>query len=301
MKIGSHVSNSGDGMLLNSALEAISYGANALMVYLGPPQSTMRKDVNRLNIDKFHIALKEGNIDINDVIIHAPYIVNLASPDLEKRNFGIDFITREMKVMNIVGAKYMVLHPGAHMKEGIEKGLELICDSLTKILNNTKDDDTYIALETMAGKGSECCFQFEHLKTIIESVNSSRLVVCFDTCHTHDAGYDLINNYESVIDEFDNLIGIDKIKVIHLNDSLNEREAHKDRHANIGFGKIGFSTLLKIANDERFKNVPKILETPYIKVSDTLSLPPYKEEILMIRSGNFNENLLEEIIATAKR
>ena len=282
-------------MLLNSILEALSYNANALMVYLGPPQSTMRKDVHRLNIDAFRQKLNEHNINIDDVIVHAPYIVNLASPDNEKRRFGVDFIIKEMRTMKIVGAKYMVLHPGAHMKEGVEKGLDFIVDSLKRILQATENDNTYIALETMAGKGSECCFRFEHLAYIIKTINSPRLVVCFDTCHTHDAGYDLVNNYEGVLQEFDNLIGLEKIKVIHLNDSLNERETHKDRHANIGYGKIGFDTLLRFANDDRFNEIPKILETPYIKVDENTSLPPYKYEIEMVKSGVFNQKLIEDI------
>jgi len=219
----------------------------------------------------------------------------LASPDNEKRQFGIDFIIKEMKTMKQVGAKYMVLHPGAHMKEGVEKGLDRIIDSLNKILEATLNDNTFIALETMAGKGSECCFKFEHITFIMKRINSDRLVVCFDTCHTHDAGYDLINDYEGVLQEFDSLIGINKIKVIHLNDSLNDKESHKDRHANIGFGKIGFDTLVKIANDQRFVSIPKILETPYVKVSEDLSLAPYKYEIAMIKSGIFNPRLIEEI------
>ena len=295
MKIGCHVSNSGDEMLLGSVKEALSYKANCFMVYLGPPQSTNRKEVNRLNINLMKEELIKNNISIDDVIIHAPYIINLASPVEEKRQFGIDFITREMKMMAKVGAKYMVLHPGAHMNNGIKEGLDLISDSISTILKNTKDDNTYIALETMAGKGTECCFDFNQLAYLINKINSNRIVVCFDTCHTNDSGYDLVNNYEGVLKEFDELIGLDKIKVFHINDSLNVCGAKKDRHANFGFGNIGFATLMKFVNDERFASVPKILETPYVK-SGSESYPPYKYEIEMIRNGVFDSELLEKII-----
>lgn len=295
MKIGCHVSNSGDEMLLGSVKEALSYKANCFMVYLGPPQSTMRKDASRLNINRMKEELKNNNISIDDVIIHAPYIVNLASPADEKRQFGIDFITREMKVMAEVGAKYMVLHPGAHMNNGISEGLDLIAISISRILEKTKNDNTFIALETMSGKGTECCFDFNQIAYLIEKINSDRIVVCFDTCHTNDAGYDLVNNYEGVLKEFDELIGLEKIKVFHINDSLNQCGSKKDRHANFGFGNIGFDTLMKFVTDERFSEVPKILETPYLK-SGTQSYPPYKYEIEMIRNGVFDPLLLEKIV-----
>ena len=294
MKIGSHVSNNGDEMLIGSVKEALSYKANCFMIYLGPPQSTMRKDASRLNINEMRMLIDKFNINIEDVIVHAPYIVNLAQPDPEKREFAVNFITKEMKTMAKVGCKYMVLHPGAHMNMGVDKGLELIADSLKKILNNTKDDSTCIALETMAGKGTECCSKFEEIKKLIDLVDSERIVVCFDTCHTHDSGYDIINDYEGVLKEFDELIGLDKIKVIHLNDSLNTLGSHKDRHANIGFGNIGFETLLRFVLDERFKDVPKILETPYVK-EEKDSYSPYLYEIEMIRNGVFDEELLNKI------
>ena len=303
MKIGSHVSNSGELMLAGSLAEALGYGANALMVYLGPPQSTMRKPFSALNSDLLKEGLKQYNLNIEDVIIHAPYIVNLAQPDEEKRKFAIDFITNEMKVMGRIGAKYMVVHPGAHMKQGVDKGLELIADSFRKILQNTINDDTCIAIETMAGKGSECCFEFDQIAKLIELVGKdfeNRLVVCFDTCHTHDSGYDIINDYEGVLRDFDQKIGLNKIKVIHLNDSKNIRGAKKDRHENFGFGMIGFETLMKFVNDDRFKDIPKILETPYVK-DDKDSYPPYKYEIQMIKNNQFDEDLINKIIIGHKK
>lgn len=295
MKIGSHVSNSGDEMLVLSVKEALSFKENSFMIYLGPPQNTMRKDYDRLNAYKFREILNENNISLEDVIVHAPYIVNFAQINDEKRKFAIDFMTREMKTMARVGCKYIVAHPGSHMNAGIEKGIELISDSFKRILENTKDDDTCILIETMAGKGSECCFDFSHIAKIIENVNSDRLKVCFDTCHVHDAGYDIINDYQGVISEFDRLIGIDKIAVFHINDSLNVKGARKDRHANFGFGQIGFDALMQFINDDRFKDIPKILETPYVKTENG-DFPPYKYEIEMIKSGKFDKGLLEKIV-----
>ena len=298
MKIGSHVSNNGDLMLYGSVLEAVSYGANCFMVYLGGPQTTLRKDLSTYNVFKMHEELEKNNIKLEDVIIHAPYIVNLAQPDEEKRQFGVDFLTQELKRMKYVGAKYMVVHPGAHMKEGTDAGLERIAKSFNQILENTKGDDTYIAIETMAGKGTECCTNFNDIKKVMDLVgeNSKRLVVCFDTCHTHDAGYDFIGDYEKVIKDFDEIIGLDKLKVIHLNDSKNELGSHKDRHENIGFGNIGFDALMKFVNDKRFENIPIILETPYVKDGDNY-YSPYKYEISMIRANKFDPDLISKIVA----
>lgn len=294
MKIGSHVGNYGDKMLVGSVEEAVSYNANCFMVYLGAPQNTIRKGINQLNIPQMHKLLNEYAIDLKDVIVHAPYIVNLAQTDETKRNFAVDFITKEIIATNKVGAKYIVIHPGAHVNAGEEKGLDNIVKSLEEILENTKDTSVAIALETMAGKGTELCYKFEHLKYILEKINSNRLVVCFDTCHTHDAGYDLINDYEGVLNEFDRLIGLSKIKVLHLNDSKNQKGARKDRHENFGFGFIGFNTLMKFVNDPRFFDIPKILETPYVK-DDSNDYAPYKYEIAMIKEGVFDPELIDKI------
>jgi len=294
MKIGSHVGNSGEKMLLGSVEEALSYNANCFMVYLGAPQNTIRKSIDQLWIEEMRSVLYQKQIALEDVIIHAPYIVNLAQTDEIKRKFAVDFITREIKTTNIVGAKYIVLHPGAHVNMGEEVGLNTIIKSLKEILEKTSETNVSIALETMAGKGTELCYKFEHLKYILDAINSERLVVCFDTCHVHDAGYAIIEDYEGVIKEFDDIVGLEKIKVLHLNDSKNLKGARKDRHENFGFGKIGFTTLMKFVLDDRFCNIPKILETPYVQ-GEKDSYPPYKYEIQMIREGVFNPNLIELI------
>lgn len=297
MKIGSHVSNNGLKMLVGSVEEALSYGENCFMVYLGAPQTTYRKDVEQLNYQKaLEIAQKNG-INPEDIIVHAPYIVNLGQSDDEKFNFAISFLAKELAMVGKVGLKYMVLHPGAHVGNGENFALDRIADGINEILRLTSNDNTVIAIETMAGKGTECGKTFEEIKRIIDLVHDkTRIGVCLDTCHIFDAGYDIVNSYEDVINEFDSVIGLEYLKVIHLNDSKNQLGSHKDRHENIGFGNIGFNALLKVLNDKRFEQIPKILETPYVSVSKLESYPPYKEEIEMLKKQTFNENLKEEVI-----
>lgn len=297
MKIGSHVSNNGLKMLVGSVEEALSYGENCFMVYLGAPQTTYRKDVEQLNYQKALEIAKQNGINPEDIIVHAPYIVNLGQKDDEKFNFAINFLAKELAMVEKVGLKYMVLHPGAHVGNGENFALDRIADGINEILRLTNNDNTVIAIETMAGKGTECGKTFEEIKRIIDLVHDkTRIGVCLDTCHIFDAGYDIVNSYEDVINEFDTIIGLEYLKVIHLNDSKNQLGSHKDRHENIGFGNIGFNALLKVLNDKRFEQIPKILETPYVSVSKQESYPPYKEEIEMLKKQTFNENLKEEVI-----
>lgn len=297
MKIGSHVSNNGLKMLVGSVEEALSYGENCFMVYLGAPQTTYRKDVEQLNYQKALEIAKQNGINPEDIIVHAPYIVNLGQSDDEKFNFAISFLAKELAMVGKVGLKYMVLHPGAHVGNGENFALDRIADGINEILRLTSNDNTVIAIETMAGKGTECGKTFEEIKRIIDLVHDkTRIGVCLDTCHIFDAGYDIVNSYEDVINEFDSVIGLKYLKVIHLNDSKNQLGSHKDRHENIGFGNIGFNALLKVLNDKRFEQIPKILETPYVSVSKLESYPPYKEEIEMLKNQTFNENLKEEVI-----
>lgn len=295
IKLGCHVGNNGNEMLLGSVKEALSYNANAFMVYLGAPQNSFRKPLEQLNIEQYKQVMMENNIDNINVVVHCAYILNLAQPDVEKRQYAIDFVTRELKGTHAIGAKYLVIHPGAHMNKGVEEGCDRIADSLIKILENTKDIDTVICLETMAGKGTECCSKFEEIKYIMDKVNSNRIKVCLDTCHIWDSGYDIVNDYENVISHFNDIIGLDNLKVIHVNDSKNINGSHKDRHENIGFGNIGFDTLSKFIFDERFYDKIKILETPYVKVNDKIEKPPYKYEINMLLNNKFNEKLIDLI------
>lgn len=291
IKIGSHVSNNGTKMLVGSVEEALSYNANCLMVYLGAPQNTFRKPVDAQNGKRALELANSYGIKKEDIIVHAPYVVNLANPSPEKRAFSVDFLTKELIMVAELGLKYMVLHPGAHVGEGEKKGISYIIDGINKILSNPRTLDTVILLETMAGKGTELGRNFYEIANILNNVEQKdRVKVCFDTCHVNDAGYDLVNNYEAVFQEFDEIIGLDQIKTIHLNDSKNVVGAHKDRHENLGFGYLGFDTLIKVVYDERFKDIPKILETPYVG-----DFAPYKKEIEMIRNKEFNANLKEEL------
>lgn len=275
--IGSHVGYKKDSGLVGSVKEALSYKANTFMFYTGAPQNTVRSSIDLNNVKEAYKLMEENNINKNNVIVHAPYIINLANGDESKFNFSCNFLSEELKRVNTFGMKYLVLHPGSHVGLGVDEGISNIVKALNLVLSKD-DSNVMILLETMAGKGSEVGRTFEELKRIIDGVSKKeRIGVCLDTCHLNDAGYDL-NNFDDVLDEFDKLIGIDKIKCIHINDSKNILLSHKDRHENIGRGTIGLDTLIKVINNPKLKDVPKILETPYID-----GIAPYKEEIELIR------------------
>lgn len=278
--LGSHVGMSGKDMFLASVKEAESYGANALMIYTGAPQNTRRKGISELNIDA-GLSYAE-KIGIKDVIIHAPYIINLANTvKQETFELGVEFLANELKRAAAFSSKTLVLHPGSHLGVGVEAGIDQLAKGLNLALSQD-ETDVSIALETMAGKGGELGKTFEELSMIFDRVQKrERLRVCFDTCHVNDAGYDLVMDYEGVLDKFNRLVGLEQIAVIHVNDSLNPCGSHKDRHANIGRGTIGLETLRRIVHDERFSKIPKILETPFLCADGETkkTLPPYKHEI----------------------
>ena len=296
LKIGSHVSMSGKDMLLGSALEAISYGSNTFMVYTGAPQNTSRKPIDQLKIDE---AIKQMDInEIDEIVVHAPYIINLGnSIKQETFELGVRFLREEInRATALKKAKQIILHPGAHVGAGAEAGIAQIIKGLNEVL--TKEQTVNVALETMAGKGSECGRTFQELAKIIDGVKyNEKLTVCLDTCHINDAGYDVVNNFDGVLKDFDNIIGLDRLKVIHLNDSKNPMGSKKDRHEMIGFGTIGFDTLCYVANHELLKDIPKILETPYIANEDGTKKPPYKFEIAMLKEKVFNKNIKEDIFS----
>ncbi len=294
--IGSHVSFTKDEGMLGSVREALSYGENTFMFYTGAPQNTVRGKIDEKQTAEAKQLMEENNIDINDVIIHAPYIVNLANnKDEDKFNFAINFLKQELKRAQTLGIKKVVLHPGSHVGLGVEVGLNNIINGLNFVLD--EEEGPIICLETMAGKGTELGKTFEEIKTIIDGVkNNQRLLVCLDTCHLNDAGYD-VTDFDNLLKEFDKVIGLNKIGCIHINDSKNEKGAHKDRHENIGFGRIGFENFIKIIYNKNLKEVPKILETPYISTDGgkDRTYPPYKFEIEMIKNKTYNPNLLEDI------
>lgn len=277
--IGSHISLSGKEMFLGSVKETLLNGANCLMVYTGAPQNTKRANMNTFKIQEAHALLKENNIKLEHIIVHAPYILNLANPDIEKRKFAIDFLTQEVLRTNALGASIIVLHPGSAVGKDRPQATQFIAEGINQVLANTKGLGVKIALETMAGKGNEMGKTFLELAQIIQLIeDQSRIGVCFDTCHVFDAGYDLVNQKDAVLDEFIKTIGLDKLLVLHINDSKNTLGSMKDRHANIGSGYIGMDALMAIIYDQRLALIPKILETPYID-----GKPPYKEEIALIK------------------
>ena len=274
--------------IVGSVKEALSYNANTFMFYTGAPQNTKRLPIDLEKVKEADKLMKDNGIDRDNVIVHAPYIINLATDDLVKREFSCNFLKEEIERVETLGFHYLVLHPGSHVGAGVDAGIQNIANSLNKIID--KDTKVVILLETMAGKGTEVGRSFEEIESIISKISQKENIgVCLDTCHINDAGYDL-NDFDKVLDLFDKVIGLDKLKCIHVNDSKNMIGSHKDRHENIGLGYIGFDNLIDIIYNKRLDNIPKILETPYIDKT----YPPYKYEIEMIKSKKFNKNLIDE-------
>ena len=298
MLLGSHVGMSGKEMMLGSVKEAISYGANTFMLYTGAPQNTKRKPVEELLIREARALMEEQGIEM--FVVHAPYIINLANAvKPETFEIAVETLASELVRTEKMGSDTLILHPGSHVGEGVDVGIAKIIEGLNEVL--AVPGTVNIALETMAGKGSEIGRSFEELARIYDGVKyPERLRVCFDTCHTHDAGYDLVHKYDEVMESFDHIIGKDQIAVFHVNDSKNPCGAGKDRHENFGFGYIGFDALMQVIRDDAFADVPRILETPYVlsATKEKVSYAPYKEEIAMIRSGVFDEGLKERLANT---
>lgn len=293
--IGSHVSFNKRDQMVGSVNEALSYKANTFMFYTGAPQNTNRADIDDDLTLYARKKMEENNIDINNVVIHAPYIINLANDKNEQ--FNIEFLEKEISRVEKLGVKKLVLHPGSHVGLGIDRGIDNIVYALNTVLK--EDTKVDICLETMAGKGTEIGRTFNELKQIIDKIKyKDKIKVCLDTCHINDAGYDL-NDFDSVLEEFDKIIGLEKLAVVHINDSKNIISSHKDRHDNIGYGEIGFDNLLAIIYNDKIKNVPKILETPYVGIDD--KYPPYLFEIEMIRDKKFNNNLVNDCINYYKK
>ena len=295
LKIGSHVGMKGKEMFLGSAKEAASYGANTFMVYTGAPQNTRRKPIEELRIEEGWDYMKSHGIE--EIVVHAPYIINMAN-SVKKETFelAVEFLELEMERASAMGSKILIMHPGAHVGAGTLKGIEKIAEGLNEVLR--RDSKVCIALETMAGKGSEVGRSFEELAAIYDKVHfNDKLRVCFDTCHVSDAGYDIIHDLDGVMETFDRTIGKDQIGVFHINDSKNIPGAAKDRHENIGFGQIGFDALNRIVHYKGFEDIPKILETPYVPDSrnEKKSWPPYRMEIDMLRKGVFDPELKEKL------
>ena len=283
--IGSHVNFGSKEQLVGSLNQALEYGANTFMFYTGAPQNTSRAKIDSQNVLQAINKMKENGIELSNVIVHAPYIINLANnKEDDKYNFSIRFLIDEIKRCEEIGIKYMVLHPGSHVGLGIDEGLKNIIFAINEV--NKSNNSVVILLETMAGKGTELGVNFKELKTIIDGViDKDKIGVCLDTCHLNDAGYD-ISKFDSILDEFDSVVGLKYVHCVHINDSKNLIGSHKDRHENLGYGTIGFDNLISVIYNNRLDNIPKILETPWIGEK-----APYKEEIEMIRTKKFNSNL----------
>ncbi len=287
IKIGSHMDNKAPDYVLGAVVNTVANGANALMIYTGAPQNTIRKNIEEFKIDEAKAYMKEHDIAASSLIIHAPYIINLANTE-KKETFelGVVFLQKEIQRAEAIGASYMVLHPGSALKASHEEGIHKIAEGLNEVL--THEQSVMILLETMAGKGSEIGANFAELKAIYDLVIcKEKIGVCMDTCHMHDAGYD-VSDFDALLDEFAKYLPINLIKCIHVNDSKNACGAHKDRHENIGHGYIGFENLYKIVHNPRVEDVVKILETPYIE-----GKAPYKDEIAMLMNHEY-VNIKEE-------
>ncbi|MDN6194686.1 MAG: deoxyribonuclease IV [Alkalibacterium sp.] len=294
--LGSHVSMKGKKMLLGAAEDAAIYGANTFMIYTGAPQNTRRKAIEDMNIEAGHAFMQKNDIDVSDIVVHAPYIINLGNT-VKKQNFSfaIEFMKEEIKRAEALGVTQMTMHPGAHVGAGSDRAIEQIAQGLNEIIHEKQT--LQIALETMAGKGTEIGRSFEELAMIIDKVDlKDKISVTLDTCHAHDAGYNIKDDFDGVLKEFDEVVGLDKLKVIHVNDSKNIQGAGKDRHANIGFGEIGFEALNYVVHHEKLAHLPKILETPFVGTDKKNKKPPYKHEIEMLKAKIFNPNLLEDIL-----
>lgn len=288
--IGSHVNVKAPKMLLGAVEDAISYGANTFMFYTGAPQNTIRKPISTFKVEEAKKLMLENNIDLDKVVVHAPYIINLANTKNElTAELAVSFLKQEISRVAEIGCKILVLHPGAHVGIGSEEGIKVIASRINDIFASD-DSNVIIALETMSGKGSEVGITIDEVISIINKIErKDKIGICLDTCHLHDGGYD-VAKFDEILDKIENEIGLSYVKVVHVNDSKNEQGSHKDRHENLGFGYIGFDNLINIIYNPRLVNVPKILETPYIGDNE-----PYKKEIEMIKEKKFNPNLKIEL------
>jgi deoxyribonuclease-4 len=298
IKIGSHVSFSDKG-LVNAAEEAVTYGSSTFMIYTGAPQNTRRKPIENQFIEEGkEIMDKHG---IGEIVVHAPYIINLGSYKEDTFELAVRFLQDEIRRTDYIGVRNIVLHPGAYTDKDAEYGIARIAEGLNEVLAGVKDTNVNIALETMAGKGTELGRSFEELAAIIEKVtDNEKLTVCLDTCHVHDAGYDIVNDLDGVLEQFDKVVGLNRLGVIHLNDSKNPRGASKDRHAPLGSGWIGFQAMNNVVHHEKLKHLPMILETPWIGKEDKTQRPMYEAEIALL-SGNLSSRFGAEFLDHVER
>ncbi|MEK4853926.1 deoxyribonuclease IV [Paenibacillus sp. FSL H7-0756] len=293
LKIGSHVSCADKG-LLSAANEANEYGSTSFMIYTGAPQNTRRKPIEAMFPEEGKQKMRENGV--GEIVVHAPYIINLGSYKENTYQLAVDFLQEEIRRTHALEVKHIVLHPGAFTDKDADYGIQRIADGLNEVLGGTNETDVHIALETMAGKGTEIGRTFEELASIIDKVEfNQRLSICLDTCHIHDAGYDIVNDLDGVLKKFDDTIGLERLGVIHLNDSKNPRGAGKDRHTPIGSGYLGFETINNVVQHEALAGLPFILETPWIGKDAKKVRPMYEVEIALLR-GNVAERFGAEFL-----
>lgn len=273
LNIGCHlsVSNGYEGM----GKDALKIGANTFQFFTRNPRGSKAKDIDKNDVEKL-IEILEKN-DFAKIMGHAPYTLNICSADERTRKFSIDVMEDDLKRMECLPNNYYNFHPGSHVKQGIDIGIKYIIEALNKVLKSSQT--TIVLLETMSGKGTEVGRNFEELKIILNGVyQNDKMGICLDTCHVYDAGYDIVNDLDGVLNEFDKVIGMSKLYAIHLNDSKNPFASHKDRHENIGKGYIGYEAIFKIINHPRLRHLPFFLETPN-------DLSGHGEEIRILRQA----------------
>ncbi|MCM3699929.1 deoxyribonuclease IV [Paenibacillus macerans] len=296
LKIGSHVSFSDKG-LLSATAEAESYGSSSFMIYTGAPQNTRRKPIDTMYIEEGKKAMEQAGI--GEIVVHAPYIINLGSYKSNTYQLAVDFLQEEIRRTHALGVRNIVLHPGAFTDKDAEYGVNRIAEGLNEVLNGTSETEVHIALETMAGKGTEVGRSFEEIAQIIDKVqHNERLTICLDTCHIHDAGYDIVNDLDGVLRKFDQTIGLNRIEVVHINDSKNPAGAQKDRHTPIGSGWIGFEAIHRVVHHEALQGRPFILETPWVGKDAKTQRPMYEVEIALLRgdtAARFGDAFLTDV------
>ena len=272
IKIGCHLS--GSKGFAKMAEEALSINADTLQFFSRNPRGSKAKDIDEKDAEKFLKICKEHNF--GKIIAHAPYTLNPCSKDEKVREFALQTMADDLKRLEILGGVFYNFHPGSHVGHGSDEGIRLITETINKAAK--KEYSTTILLETMAGKGTEIGRNFEELKKIIDGVEEGiKIGVCMDTCHVFDGGYDIVNNLDGVLAEFDKIIGLEYLKALHLNDSMNPMGSHKDRHQKIGEGYIGIKTFENIVNNKFLKELPMCLETPN-------DIDGYRKEIDILRS-----------------
>jgi deoxyribonuclease-4 len=272
LKIGCHLSSAGGFTAMGKT--AVSIGANVFQFFTRNPRGGAAKAIDPADVESYHALAREAGL--STILAHAPYTINCCAAKEDTRRFALETMVDDMKRMEYVPGNLYNFHPGSHVGQGMDRGVEMIAEVLNQIL--TPEQHTAVLLETMAGKGTEVGSRFEELAAILDKVElSDKMGVCLDTCHVYDAGYDIVNDLDGVLEAFDRIIGLDRLRAIHVNDSKNPFSSHKDRHEKIGQGSLGIDAFERILNHPKLRDLPFYLETPN-------ELPGYAAEIEMLKA-----------------